>query len=183
MPKMVWFLLPEQEPVWDDQHEFLGWSRDPEADKTEMKAGSAAVFGEDTKLYAVWKAQYKVIEGAGSIWNKGSGKPQRFVADGNLMYFTELRIDGKRFEDGVAITSGSTVANIEPRVMEKLSVGTHTVTFAYEDGEASANFTVQRTLPPTGDQSRPALWLLLIVFGLAGLTMAGVRAHTAKKKR
>ncbi|MBP5725748.1 MAG: InlB B-repeat-containing protein, partial [Clostridia bacterium] len=181
--KSVWFLLPGSKPAWDAQHLFLGWSDHPEAVEAKWKAGAAAVFDQDTTLYAVWKAQYKVIEGAGSVWTKGSGKTQRFVANGNITYFTELRIDGKRFTDGVKISSGSTVAEIEPRAMEKLSLGKHTVTFVYEDGEASAPFIVRKTLPPTGDRSHPALWLFLILFGLAGITLVGVLAHSAKKKR
>ncbi len=67
--------------------------------------------------------------------------------------------------------------------MEKLSVGTHSVTFAYEDGEASATFTVSKKYPPTGDTNHPALWLLLILLGTAGIILAGVCAHTEKKKR
>jgi hypothetical protein len=67
--------------------------------------------------------------------------------------------------------------------MEKLSVGMHKVPFVYEDGEASAPFIVRKKLPPTGEQSEPALWLFLILFGLAGITLVGVLAHSAKKKR
>ncbi|MCR5565771.1 MAG: InlB B-repeat-containing protein [Clostridiales bacterium] len=182
-PKSVWFLLPESEPVWDAQHLFLGWSDNPEAVEARWKAGAAAVFNQDTTLYAVWKARYSVIEGSGSVWTKGSGKTQRFVADGNIMYFTELRIDGKRFDNGVRITSGSTVADISPEAMEKLSVGMHKVEFVYEDGEASAPFIIRKKLPPTGDQSDPLLWLLLIGLGTAGIAVAGIRARAEKKKR
>ena len=180
--KSAKYRLPVKEPVWDDQHLFLGWSDNPDAAEAKWKAGDVAAFDQDTTLYAVWKAQYKVIEGAGSVWTKGSGKTQRFIADGNITYFTELRIDGKRFADGVRITSGSTVADIEARAMEKLSVGTHSVTFAYEDGEASATFTVSKKYPPTGDTNHPALWLLLILLGTTGITLAGVRAHKEKKR-
>ena len=81
------------------------------------------------------------------------------------------------------ISSGSTVAEIEPWALETLSIGDHTITFRYEDGEASADFTVQKALPPTGDRSDPALWLLLVVLGMAGITMAGVRMRAARKKR
>ena len=181
--KSAKFRLPDKEPVWDAQHEFLGWSDSPEAAEAKWKAGDTAAFDQDTTLYAIWDAHYKVIKGAGSIWEKGSKKTQRFVADGKITYFTELRIDGKRFADGVKISSGSTVADIEARAMEKLSVGKHTVTFAYEDGEASATFTVRKKLPPTGDRSNPVLWLFLIVFGIAGITMVGVHTHAANKKR
>ena len=182
-PRSAWFLLPESEPAWDPQHLFLGWSSDPEAGGPEWKAGGAAIFDRDTILYAVWDARYKVISGAGSVWVKKSNVPLRFVADGNVMYFTELQIDGKRFSKGVKISSGSTVADIRPSALETLSAGKHTITFKYEDGEASASFTVKKALPPTGDPSDPALWLLLIVIGTAGITTVGFCAYTAKKKR
>ena len=180
VPKSVWVHLPEEEPAWDGQHGFLGWSRDPEAARAEMKPGSVAVFEKDTKLFAVWNAHYQVTEGAGSVWTKGSTAAQRFVADGNITYFTEFRIDGKRFTEGVEITSGSTVAVIKPWAMQKLSAGTHTVTFVYEDGEASATFTVKQNMPPTGDAGRPALWLGLLLCGTAGLILAGRRRHRGR---
>ena len=182
-PKSVWFLLPASEPVWDAQHLFLGWSDDPEAAEAKWKAGAAVVFDQDTTLYAVWNAQYKVISGAGSVWVKKSTKTLRFIADGDIKYFVELRIDGKRFTKGVEISSGSTVADIKPWALETLSVGKHTITFKYEDGEASADFTIQKALPPTGDRFDPALWLLLFVLGMAGITVAGVLIRAARKKR
>ncbi len=184
VPRLTWFRLSQKEPVWDDQHEFTGWARTRSAAKGTIKPGSAMIFGKDTKLYAIWNAHYQVIEGAGSVWTKGSTQTQRFVADGNVMYFTELRIDGKRFEDGVEITSGSTVAEIKPWAMQKLSVGSHTVTFVYEDGEASATFTVrERKLPPTGDAGRPALWLALALLGITGLVLAVALPRAAGKKK
>jgi LPXTG-motif cell wall-anchored protein len=147
-----------------------------------MMPGDAAVFSTDTKLYAVWKTHYKVIEGGGSSWVKGSGKKQRFVANGNKAYFTEFRIDEKRFTDGVEITSGSTVADIKAWAMEKLSAGTHTVTFVYKDGKASAKFFVEpKKIPKTGDSSNPALWIGMIILGLLGI--GGLIFRTARKRR
>ena len=153
VPKGVWTRLPKHMVSWDPQHDFLGWSTDKKDSEPKWKAGGAVVFNEDTTLYAIWHAHYKVIEGAGSIWVKDSGKTQRFVADGNYKYFKEFKIDGKVFSNGVNIYSGSTVADISADGMETLSVGTHTVTFVYIDGEASATFTVMRQVPPTGDAS------------------------------
>ena len=121
-PIRAWVRLPAREPEWDPQHDFLGWSADPAAAKPELKPGDMALFEEDTVLYAVWKAHYRVIEGAGSVWVKGSGKTQRFVADGNVKYISELRVDGAPFEKGVKISSGSTVADISAKAMETLSV-------------------------------------------------------------
>ena len=172
-PQGTWVQLPAQQPSWDAQHDFLGWSKDPKATEPEWKPGSAVLFTQDTTLYAIWNAHYKVIEGAGSVWTKGSGKPQRFVADGNVKYFKELRVDGRPFNEGVKISSGSTVADISAKAMEKLSVGEHTVTFIYVDGEASASFTVQKKLPPTGDTGHPVLWLGLIMLGILGIVLWG----------
>ena len=169
-PKGVWVPLREQRPSWDAQHDFLGWAADPNAAEARWEPGDLVLFDEDTTLYAIWNAHYKVTEGAGSTWTKGSGKTQRFVADGNLQYFKELRMDGKPFTEGVQISSGSTVADISAKAMETLSVGKHTITFVYADGEASASFTVRSKLPPTGDTAQPLLWLLLIVLGIIGLT-------------
>ena len=182
-PKSVWFRLPDSEPVWDAQHLFLGWSDNPDAAEAKWKAGAPAVFSQDTTLYAVWKAQYKVISGADSVWVKKSTVTLRFIADGDIRYFVELEIDGKRFTKGVEISSGSTVADIKPWALETLSVGMHTITFIYEDGETSAPFFIRKAPPPTGDRSDPALWLLLIVLGMAGIAVVGIRAYTAKRKR
>ena len=49
---------------------------------------------------------------------------------------------------------------------------THKVSFVYEDGEASAVFTVRSKVPPTGDTGHPALWLFLVLFGIGGLILA-----------
>lgn len=181
-PKRTWVQLPAQQPSWDAQHDFLGWSADPKAAEPELKPGGTALFEQDTVLYAVWNPHYKVIEGAGSVWVRGSGKTQRFVADGNVIYFSKLLVDGQPFETGVKISSGSTVADISAKAMEALSDGEHTITFVYVDGEASAPFSVQRKLPPTGDRALPGLWCSLILLGIIGLGFAGRTARLKRRK-
>jgi hypothetical protein len=181
-PKGVWVVLPAQQPSWDAQHDFLGWSSDPEAAEPRWKPGDAMLPDQDIALYAVWHAHYRVTEGAGAVWTKGSGKTQRFVADGDVKYFKELRVDGQPFSKGVRISSGSTVADISAKTMETLSVGDHTVTFVYVDGEASAQFTVRQKMPPTGDADHPWLWLSLMALGIAGLALYGRHLRATKKK-
>ena len=75
------------------------------------------------------------------------------------------------------------IADIGAATMEKLSVGAHTVTFVYMDGQASATFFVQSKIPPTGDTNRPALWSLLILIGVAGLALQGAMTYKAKRKK
>ena len=165
----------------DSTHVFIGWSEDPNAVRPEYRPGYAYYFDRDTTLYAVWGSQYKVIYGAGSVWVKGSGVRQRFIANGDLKDFMELRVDGTRLKDGVEISSGSTIADISAETMEKLAVGKHTILFIYRDGQASAEFTVKGKLPPTGDTGRPGLWLCMLLAGLIGCGWLGIRARNAKR--
>ena len=171
VPKNEEFRLPDTKPAWDGQHDFLGWSTDYQATEPTWKAGDTVSFNEDTTLYAIWNAHYKVIEGANATWTKASGKTMRFASDGNLEYFKELKIDGKPLTDGVKISSGSTVADISSAAMEKLSVGDHTITFVYKDGEASAKFSVaaHRNTPKTGDTENPVLFMVMIIISLMGM--------------
>ena len=171
VPKNEEFRLPDTKPAWDGQHDFLGWSTDYQATEPTWKAGDTVSFNEDTTLYAIWNAHYKVIEGANATWTKASGKTMRFAADGNLEYFKELKVDGKPLTDGVKISSGSTVADISSAAMEKLSVGDHTITFVYKDGEASAKFSVaaHRNTPKTGDTENPVLFIVMIIISLMGM--------------
>lgn len=171
VPKNEEFRLPDTKPAWDGQHDFLGWSTDYQATEPTWKAGDTVSFNEDTTLYAIWNAHYKVIEGANATWTKASGKTMRFASDGNLEYFKELKIDGKPLTDGVKISSGSTVADISSAAMEKLSVGDHTITFVYKDGEASAKFSVaaHRNTPKTGDTENPVLFIVMIIISLMGM--------------
>lgn len=171
VPKNEEFRLPDTKPAWDGQHDFLGWSTDYQATEPTWKAGDTVSFNEDTTLYAIWNAHYKVIEGANATWTKASGKTMRFASDGNLEYFKELKVDGKPLTDGVKISSGSTVADISSAAMEKLSVGDHTITFVYKDGEASAKFSVaaHRNTPKTGDTENPVLFIVMIIISLMGM--------------
>jgi LPXTG-motif cell wall-anchored protein/uncharacterized repeat protein (TIGR02543 family) len=182
-PKNEKFKLPATKPTWDKQHDFLGWSTDYQAKKPKWKAGDTVSFDKDTTLYAVWKAHYKVIEGANATWTKGSGKTMRFVADGNVDYFKELKVDGQSFTDDAGISKGSTIADINSAAMEKLSVGEHTITFVYKDGEASAKFYVAdkapAPTPSTGDTGNPALFVVMLILSLMGI----IGSLVIKKRR
>ena len=91
--------------------------------------------------------------------------------------------DGQPFAEGVKISSGSTVADISPKAMDKLAAGDHTITFVYVDGQASASFTVLNDVPKTGDAGRPLLWLFLILSGVTGLVLLGAMVFNPKRKK
>ena len=63
-----------------------------------------------------------------------------------------------------------------------LSVGKHTVTVKFEDGEAQATVTIKEAppVPKTGDNGNPALWIGMMVLGIVGI---GGMAVSKKRSR
>jgi uncharacterized repeat protein (TIGR02543 family)/LPXTG-motif cell wall-anchored protein len=184
VPMLTWFPLPEKTPAWDPQHDFLGWDTNPKAAKPAYKAGDVVLFMKDIVLYAIWDPHYRIIQGAGSTWVKDSKKEHRFAADGNIAYFTEFRFDGKALDSSeYKVTSGSTIIDVSAAAMQKLSIGKHSVEVVYQDGSASAEFTVTKKTPKTGDTADLALWGGMVLLGVAGLVFVIKQYHSEKRKK
>ena len=96
-------------------------------------------------------ATYKVIEGANSTWTGTGSLTVR--ADGDFAKFNDLLVDGKVLANPEHYTavSGSTVATINANYLNSLSAGSHQLTFKYDDGEVSTNFTVNKAATNPGD--------------------------------
>lgn len=161
-------------PGWDDKHTFIGWSLSPKSLHANYYPGNLAYFEGDTVFYAVWSLDpYKIIEGAGSVWTRGSGEELRFRADGALDLFRVLIID-ETAVDGSAYTlsSGSTVAELTAKYLETLESGPHSIRFCFEDGDSdTVEFTVRDPDPEppvTGDEGHPLVWLLCGLTGIIG---------------
>lgn len=175
-PAGSWLTLSDAMPVWDGQHTFLGWGLSD--DQAEYAPGSVAEFTEDTVLYAVWDAAYRLTEGDGSSWTKDKTAKTglRFVGDGSVSYFRTLYVDGDPVSDqNYTLTSGSTVALLHTGYLNGLEEGSHRIRFGYMDGYAEGTFTVLKAVPRTGDSANPTLWIVLIVSGLAGFALALIR--------
>ena len=134
---------------------------------------------------------YEVVKGDGSKWEKGTDTGLVFTANGAYSKFTGIEVDGKAVDkDNYTAVSGSTVITLKPEYLETLSVGTHTLTVQYTDGEASCEFTIVKKpaegtdndtqTPETGDNNNMALWITLMFIAACGLT--GVMAYGRKKK-
>ncbi|MDR1954113.1 MAG: hypothetical protein LBQ21_06540 [Clostridiales Family XIII bacterium] len=139
----------------------------------------------------------QVISEDGAKYVLGSGKPfvVKSLRSMSGEYFTALLVDG----DALALThtsatlwestyakveEGSTIATLYPAYLDKLSVGDHTVTLAYADGNnATVTFSVVKSATPdTGDESSPALFVTLLILAIAGLaTCIFVRRRAAKR--
>lgn len=86
---------------------------------------------------------YKITEGANGTWTQQSDGALRFVAHGDFSKFTGVKIDGILIAtDKYTAVSGSTVITLKKDYLDTLSVGNHTLTVVYNDGECGTEFAL-----------------------------------------
>ena len=95
------------------------------------------------------QVSYRVVQGDGQVWTKGSANGATFTAkrsvDDNTAFghFTGLSIDDKALDASqYTAKAGSVVATLNRSYLEGLTTGKHTITFTFDDGEATARFSV-----------------------------------------
>lgn len=87
---------------------------------------------------------YKFIEGANVSWTKNSDQDLGFKTNGEFSRFTGVKVDGTLIgNDKYTAVSGSTVVTLKKDYLETLSVGKHTLTVVYTDGECTTEFQVK----------------------------------------
>ena len=93
-------------------------------------------------------------------------------ANGWLQDLEGVLIDGKELPAKYFTTKGDTTVTLTNDFLKKLSVGKHTVTLVFADGEAEGSFKVSEDLdtsnPETGDSFNMGLWLSLMGLSVAG---------------
>ena len=119
--------------------------------------------------------EYKITKGSNATWYRQSTRNLSFTADGSIQDFEGVRIDGKALnEKYYTVESGSTVVTLKKEFLQKLSVGSHTITVLFEDGQAETAFRVSEGLdttnPETGDSFRPGLWCTVLTLSTAAAT-------------
>ena len=117
--------------------------------------------------------EYKITKGDKSTWYRQSTKNLSFTANGSVKSFEGVKIDGKDLaEKYYAVESGSTVVTLKKDFLQKLSVGKHTITILFGDGQAEGSFRVSEGLdatnPETGDDFSMGLWMAVMGLSLAG---------------
>ena len=137
VPIREWSQLTHTVPVWDDQHIFLGWSRNNMDTEGRYFPGVYHYFAEDTDLYAVWKRDYHITEEPdGLVYCRNSGKALHFTGNGAYRYFNYLAVDGLPIDEKYYnASSGSTKIELKPEYLDTLADGDHTVRIVYYDGE------------------------------------------------
>ena len=89
--------------------------------------------------------EYKITEGANSSWKQNSDDTLKFVANGDFSKFTGVKLDGTLVAaDKYTAVSGSTVITLKKDYLSTLSVGKHTLTIVYNDGECSTELKSRR---------------------------------------
>ena len=88
--------------------------------------------------------EYLIIDGADQTI--GRGVDLTVTANGELEKFTGLLVDGGELDESAyTAESGSTIATISSDYLDTLALGTYSLTFVYEDGEAETTFTLAET--------------------------------------
>ena len=136
--------------------------------------------------------EYKITEGANGAWTQNSDGTLKFVANGDFSKFTGIKVDGALIDaDKYTAVSGSTVVTLKKDYLSTLSIGKHTLTIVYNDGECSTEFeikaaqsggsTADKPKPPqTGDNSSLTLWVALLF--ISGGAVIGATVVSKKKK-
>ena len=137
---------------------------------------------------------YTVVGGGNGAWTRDSGTSYTVTVkrDQNdsecFSHFTGAAIDGLALPAGdYSATAGSTVLTLKAAMLQKLSVGAHTLTLLFDDGTVSTRLTVNAapssSSPRTGDDSPIALWAALTALsalGLAAVVIGGKKRRQAK---
>ena len=137
-------------------HTASGWkSNAPEHWKVCVTAGCGAVLA-DTRAAHTYGGDsvcdicgydkgtvYKVTEGAGGTWAKGDSAALVFKANGSITRFTGIKVDDAAIDPAMyTAVNGSTVLTLKREYLDSLTIGSHTLTFVYTDGEANTYFTI-----------------------------------------
>ena len=128
---------------------------------------------------------YRIVEGDGSRWEKGTDAGLSFTANGAYAKFTGIEVDGRAVNQAdYTVASGSTKITLKPEYLETLSVGEHSLIVKYTDGEASCAFEVcaedSVDLPQTSDGSN--IMLCAVSALAAGVVLIGVMLYCRRKK-
>ena len=151
-----------------------------------------------TNAIAPVEITYTVTSGSNSTWIKDSNSNatitvKRSAADDTCFsHFSSVQIDGTTLAAGdYEAKSGSTVITLKAAILQKLSVGDHTVTINFDDGKAETKLTIKAAqpavtpeptkVPQTGDSANFPLWIGLILLGLIGISVLGLTAIRYRK--
>ena len=91
------------------------------------------------------KVTYQLINAPAS-YTLGTNQDVVFTLNGTLEQFTGFYIDGEQLtkDTDYTVREGSVIVTVKASVMEKLSVGSHTLKASYTLGEATGSVTIEK---------------------------------------
>lgn len=140
------YTLPANGFTAPTNKQFKGWSLT--SDGTII---TTLEMTEDKTVYAIWEdipvGTYTILEGNNQTYTKGSNTDIVIKASGDLAKINSIEIDGGNVIDpaNYELTSGSTILTLKSSFLENSSIGQHTITIKYNDGEVDATLTVAET--------------------------------------
>lgn len=171
-PKNSSFQIPHEKPSWDSEHDFRGWSVDPNAKEPQWVPGVVTIFEQDMTLYAVWKVKthtitYKLNGGT----YKGSKKDITEIHE----FGSEITIHKAPKREGYTFLywKGS---QYQPG--DKYTVSEdHSFTAQWKKSDPQPtpepdNPSGKTTPANTGDNNSIALWLVLMITSLLSFATA-----------
>ena len=131
---------------------------------------------------------YKIIEGANSVWTVSAGESPTFRSNADFSKFSHVLLDGKELaKKYYKAESGSTIVTLKPEYAATLSVGKHTIEIVSTDGSASTVFYIEETIANTDGEgfalSTAAMSSALIGCNIVGLAVVFFELKKKKKVR
>lgn len=144
---------------------------------------------------------YSIIEGANGVWIQNSDETLTFRANGDFSKFTGVKVDGTLIDvKNYTAVSGSTVITLKADYLQTLSVGKHTLTIVYNDGECNTQFEIKaasttpgnkpdgtvpsESKPTTGEITNPQTGDNIIIFSIIFvIALTGILATCIIRKK
>lgn len=179
------------------------WDKSYTVDKvpTSIKNGSKSIHCKNCDavkdvevIPAKDTVNYQILYGSNSRWQKGSSLDLSFHTDGEAA-FISVRVNGIQIDsDNYTVQSDGTIITLNASYLETLEIGTHMLTVEYNDGKATAQFTIIMTdnddvsldnnsSAETGDNSLFWLWMIMVLISWAGLMGTAFIHKDTKNKR
>ena len=140
--------------------------------------------------------EYKITDGANGAYTKNTDGTLTFRANGDFSKFVGVKVDGNTISaDKYTAVSGSTVVTLNSNYLGTLSVGEHTLSIVYTDGECSTSFEIKAAQngggstvpeksdkgnanseksPKTADNGNITLWIALLFINGGVMTCAAL---------
>lgn len=139
---------------------------------------------QETEPEETEPVEYKITQGNGAAWHKGSDKDLTFATDGNRKDLQKVLIEGKTVNSKYYTVAGDPAeVTLYRKLLQNLKEGKHTIVLEFADGKAEGFFHIappaDDSNPKTGDSYGLHAWTALLFVSLTGIIGT---AFTLRKK-